>query len=76
MATGIVSVGCDQHGLGGVAVALFAFNIVAYLVLWTLTGIRLAKYRTELVADLTDHKRGLGFLTSSREPGCSAPRHS
>ncbi len=63
MATGIVSVACDQHGLGAVAIGLFALNIAAYVVLWTLTGVRLVRYRPEVFADLTDHKRGLGFLT-------------
>ncbi|CAN5467299.1 tellurite resistance/C4-dicarboxylate transporter family protein [soil metagenome] len=64
MATGIVSIACDQHGMAGLAVALFAFNIGAYVVLWVLTGFRLARHRNALFADLTDHKRGLGFMTT------------
>jgi hypothetical protein len=45
MATGIVSIGADDLGLTGVAVALYVVNIAAYVVLWTLSALRLAKHR-------------------------------
>ncbi|MGV1047720.1 MAG: tellurite resistance/C4-dicarboxylate transporter family protein [Solirubrobacterales bacterium] len=63
MATGIVSIGCHLLGLGALAVALFAINVGAYLVLWLLTGLRLARFPARVLSDLTDHQRGLGFLT-------------
>ncbi|MEZ4588384.1 MAG: tellurite resistance/C4-dicarboxylate transporter family protein [Gemmatimonadales bacterium] len=69
MATGIVSIGCEMLGLGVVAVALFAINVVAYPVLWLLTGWRLARFPARLLGDLTDHQRGLGFLTAVAATG-------
>ncbi|MFN8162831.1 MAG: tellurite resistance/C4-dicarboxylate transporter family protein, partial [Solirubrobacterales bacterium] len=44
-------------------VVLFAINVGAYLVLWVLTGLRLARFPARVLSDLTDHQRGLGFLT-------------
>jgi len=63
MATGIVSIGCKLMGLEPLAVALFAINIAAYVILWVLSGLRVWRYRSRVLADLTDHQRGLGFLT-------------
>lgn len=63
MATGIVSIGARLLGVAVVDVLLFAINIGAYVVLWLLTALRLARHRAELVADLTDHRRAFGFMT-------------
>ena len=63
MATGIVSIGCDLLGIDILAAALFAINICAYPVLWVLTVLRLVRYPAAFLADLTDHQRGMGFLT-------------
>jgi tellurite resistance protein TehA-like permease len=63
MATGIVSLGARLLGVAGVDVALFAINIVAYLTLWALSALRLARHRDALLRDLTDHRRAVGFLT-------------
>ena len=63
MATGIVSVDASQHGLPRVALALFAFNLVAYVWLLALSLLRLARFRHEMVMDFTDPSRGAGFLT-------------
>jgi tellurite resistance protein TehA-like permease len=63
MATGIVSIGCNLLGIGGLDVGLFAVNICAYLVLWVLTVLRLTRYPKALLSDLTDHRRAMGFLT-------------
>jgi tellurite resistance protein TehA-like permease len=63
MATGIVSIGAHQLGVTVVDVGLFAFNIVAYVVLVVLTAMRLIRHRRDFVADLTDHGRAFGFLT-------------
>jgi hypothetical protein len=41
MATGIVSIDASQHGMPGIAYALFAFNLVAYVWLLILTVWRL-----------------------------------
>lgn len=63
MATGIVSIDANQHGLPRVAQALFAFNLIAYLWLLALTVFRLLRFRPELLADFSDPSRGAGFLT-------------
>ncbi|HET6831177.1 MAG TPA: tellurite resistance/C4-dicarboxylate transporter family protein [Solirubrobacterales bacterium] len=63
MATGIVAVGAHLLDVEPVAVALFAFNVVAYLVLWALTIVRVARHRKALVRDLTDHRVTFGFFT-------------
>lgn len=63
MATGIVSIAGHLLGMASVAWLLFGINIVAYVALWALTGIRLACYFTRVVADLGDHGRGPGFFT-------------
>jgi len=64
MATGIVSIGCHLLAMPSVARALFWMNIPTYLVLLALTLIRLVFYSRRLIADLIDHKRGVGFFTT------------
>jgi tellurite resistance protein TehA-like permease len=63
MATGIVSIACLLIDLPSIAKPLFWLNIVAYLVLVALTIARFAMYPQKLLADLIDHKRGVGFFT-------------
>lgn len=63
MATGIVSIDANQHDLPRVALALFAFNLLAYVWLLALTVLRLLRFRSEMIADFTDPSRGAGFLT-------------
>ena len=64
MATGIVSIAAKLEGLELVAWGLLWFNLVAYAVLWLLTGIRIARYGARIRADLFDHGRGPGFFTT------------
>ncbi len=63
MATGIVSIAAHDQGIERVAHGLFWLNGAAYLVLWVLTLLRLARHRAEIVGDLTSHARGAAFLT-------------
>jgi tellurite resistance protein TehA-like permease len=63
MATGIVSIATYLLEMTPVAWFLFWFNVVAYVVLWLLTLIRLVRYSPQLIADLTSHTRGPGFFT-------------
>jgi tellurite resistance protein TehA-like permease len=63
MATGIVSIAAYLLEMKTVAWLLFQINKVAYGVLWLLTLVRLLRYFSRLVADLTDHARGPGFFT-------------
>ncbi len=64
MATGIVSVGAHLLDVGPVAIGLYAFNAVAYVVLWLLTIVRIARHRDALIRDLTDHRVAFGFFTT------------
>ncbi|HEY9724277.1 MAG TPA: tellurite resistance/C4-dicarboxylate transporter family protein [Oscillatoriaceae cyanobacterium] len=63
MSTGIVSIAAEQQGFEAIARALFAFNLIAYAVIWLLTLIRLVFWGPGLLHDLLDANRGFGFLT-------------
>jgi len=63
MATGIVSLAASMFGMQGFAVVLFAGNVAAFILLVGLTVLRLAWFRRELLADLSNHQRGPGFFT-------------
>lgn len=64
MATGIVSIASQLLDMPKVALALFWLNIPAYLIIVVLTIVRLLIYPGQFLADLTDHKRGVGFFTT------------
>jgi tellurite resistance protein TehA-like permease len=64
MATGIVSIAADLVGMPEIARVLFGLNLLFYPVLVVLTGIRIARYRDRVVADLLDHGRSVGFFTT------------
>ena len=64
MASGIVSLDMQLIDLPRVALALFALNVVAFVVLVALTALRAAWFGRELWRDLADHRRGPGFFTS------------
>ena len=64
MATGIVSIGAQLMGLRPLALALLVVNVAAFASLWILTAIRVARFRREVMADLSDHQRGVGFFTA------------
>ncbi len=63
MATGIVSIDAQQHGMPGLARALFALNIAAYIGLLMFTVLRVAWARQKLLDDFANPARGVGFLT-------------
>lgn len=63
MATGIVSLAANQIALPLVAWTLFLVAIVAYLVLWWLTILRILCHRNLFFLDMIDHLRGPGFFT-------------
>jgi tellurite resistance protein TehA-like permease len=63
MATGIVSLACRLLGQATLAYVLFGINAGAYLALWTLLLLRLARHRHRLLADFIDHSAGPGFFT-------------
>jgi len=63
MATGIVSIAAKLLGLTPLAHLLFGLNLLFYPVLVVLTGVRVARFRDRVVADLLDHGRSVGFFT-------------
>ncbi len=63
MATGIVSIDANQHGMPGLARLLFAVNVVAFVVLLWLTALRLIHARQAILNDFTNPARGASFLT-------------
>jgi tellurite resistance protein TehA-like permease len=63
MATGIVSLAMRFEGFFGFPELLLWLNVVFYIVLWIITLVRIAFFRTVFIADLTHHARGVTFLT-------------
>jgi tellurite resistance protein TehA-like permease len=64
MATGIVSIAAQLLHIPYAAVALLAVNLVAFVVLWILTIIRIGRFPRDVAADVSDHQRGVGFFTA------------
>jgi tellurite resistance protein TehA-like permease len=69
MATGIVSTACQQLGWQSLANALFALAAVGYGLVWLGMLARVVRYPRRVLADLTSHRRGPGFLTSIAATG-------
>lgn len=63
MATGIVSLAADLRGYTLIARELLWLNVSFYVALWALTMLRLATYPRLMLADLSDHNRGVGYFT-------------
>jgi tellurite resistance protein TehA-like permease len=63
MATGIVSPAMHFEGFPGLPELLLWLNVFFYGVLWSITVLRIALFRSALIADLTHHARGVTFLT-------------
>lgn len=63
MATGIVSIAAKLLDMRWIALPLFGINILFYVILWGILGIRLARYFPAVMDDLTNHMRGPGFFT-------------
>ncbi|MDQ2706024.1 MAG: tellurite resistance/C4-dicarboxylate transporter family protein [Pseudomonadota bacterium] len=64
MATGIESIAGRLLGMPRLAVGLFGLNIGLFAILWMLTLARLVSFPQKFWADITDHKRGVGFFTT------------
>src|SRR6516225_8148196 len=63
MATGIVSLAMHFERFPAFPELLLWLNVFSYVVLWSITVLRIALFRSALVADLTHHARGVTFLT-------------
>ena len=64
MATGIVSIAAKLLRIPVVPEVLLAVNVLAYVVLWIATLVRIARHPKDVAADLIDHQRGVGFFTT------------
>lgn len=64
MASGILGLAAVQQGHGAVALAMLAFNAVAWPVIAALTVARWRHHRAALLADLRSHQRAPGFFTA------------
>jgi tellurite resistance protein TehA-like permease len=64
MATGVVSIACHLLQLRFLAKVLLVTNLVVYPSLVAATIYRIARHRARFLADLSDHKRGVGLFTT------------
>ena len=64
MATGIVSIAAQLLRIPIVPRVLLGINAIAFVTLWTLTIVRVVRYPKDILADLSDHQRGVGFFTA------------
>ena len=64
MATGIVSIAAQLLHIPVVPRVLLVVNIIAFVALWTLTVVRVVRYPQDVLADVSDHQRGVGFFTA------------
>lgn len=65
MATGIVAIAAYLDGLTLIARALTWLNVLAFVVLWVMTLARIILYPRDILKDLVDHGRGVGFFTTA-----------
>jgi tellurite resistance protein TehA-like permease len=63
MATGIVAIATYRLGMPAIAWPLLAVAVLAYVVLWLLTLLRLLWFLPNVLADVANHARGPGFFT-------------
>src|SRR5690606_37381012 len=63
MATGVVSIASHLLAISVIPKVLLAINWVAYAVLWFLTGLRVLRFPTRVIEDLSKHHRAPGFFT-------------
>jgi tellurite resistance protein TehA-like permease len=63
MATGIVSIASHLLGHESISILLFGLNIILYVNLWALFLARLLFYCEQFVSDMSNHGRGVGYLT-------------
>lgn len=64
MATGIVSIAAQLLSIPFVPRILLGINVMAFAVLWVLTLMRVVHFPREVLADVGDHQRGVGFFTA------------
>jgi tellurite resistance protein TehA-like permease len=65
MATGIVAIACQLLDKPWLAACLTWLNLAVFLVLWLMTLARVLLFGRKLLADLADHRRGMGLFTAA-----------
>ena len=63
MATGVLAVACELLHIPTIPRVLLVFNVVAYVVLWLLYGVRAVRHPGRFFGDFASHQRGPGFFT-------------
>jgi tellurite resistance protein TehA-like permease len=63
MATGIIAIAAYRLAMPGLAWALLALALLAYIILWALLLLRLLWFLPRVLADIANHARGPGFFT-------------
>lgn len=61
--TGILSVGMHLEGLDILSTVLLGVGCTSFVVLLALTGWRLVAFRSAVIEDFTDPRRGFGYFT-------------
>lgn len=69
MATGIVALATNLHGVPGVPTVLFWLNAVFFAGLAAATAARILRYPGAIAADVRSHSRGVGFFTIAAAAG-------
>jgi tellurite resistance protein TehA-like permease len=64
MATAVLAIAAETLGWHLLTGPLIVVAAVAYVVLWLLNGVRLARYPDRMLTDLESHARGPGFFTA------------
>lgn len=64
MATGAISIAAHFLGMSPLAWAMLIFNVLVYFTLIGLTVARFVWFRSQALADFSNHLRGSGFLTT------------
>jgi tellurite resistance protein TehA-like permease len=63
MATGIVSIAASMMGHHRLGLTLFYLNVVQYVVLWVLYGLRAWRYPRRFFGNMVTHSRGPSYFT-------------
>src|SRR6478752_5123753 len=64
MATGVVSIACHLLQFQILAKVLLGANLAIYPSLVAATAYRIGRHPARFLADLSDHKRGVGLFTT------------
>lgn len=63
MATGIVAIAAHLSQMRTIGRLLLLLNVLFFSILWIMTLLRVAWFRSDLLRDLRDHRRSVGFFS-------------